>query len=152
MNEQIKSERLILFFFSLHLFNINLDTVCLSQVSDTAVSTIFESTRRSSPSRESTCLREGWIVTRSIWRIYALVSVSIMGSSSSEILRSTNLTWRDTHRHTCQQRGRDSRPREEVYFYHRQRRQIMLVCRGLYKCKLYWRAISPEKGLYVNAL
>lgn len=46
-------------FLSLHLFNINLDTVCLSQVSDAAVSTLFESTRRSSPSCESTCLREG---------------------------------------------------------------------------------------------
>lgn len=133
------------FYFRLLLFNIYLDTVCPSQQ-------YLNLHGRSSPSRESTRLHEGRIIMRSIWRIYALVSVSIRGSSSSEILRSTNLTWRDTHRHTFQQRGRDSRPREEVYFYHRQRRQIMLVCRGLYKCKLYWRAISPEKGLYVNAL
>lgn len=46
---------------------------------------------------------------------------------------------------------RNSRPKEVVYFYHGQRRQIMLVWSGLYKCKLYWRAIRPGKGLYVNA-
>lgn len=46
---------------------------------------------------------------------------------------------------------RNSRPKEVVYFYHGQRRQIMLVWSGLYKCKLYWSAIRPGKGLYVNA-
>lgn len=50
-----------------------------------------------------------------------------------------------------QQQGSNSRPKEEGYFYHGQRCQIMLVWRGLYKCKLYRWAISPGKGLYVNA-
>lgn len=50
------------------------------------------------------------------------------------------------------QQGSNSRPKEEGYFYHGQRCQIMLVWRGLYKCKLYRWAISPGKGLYVNAL
>lgn len=53
---------------------------------------------------------------RSILRIYALVSVSIRESRSSEILRSTNLTQRDTHEHTNQQHSSDSRPIVEVYF------------------------------------
>lgn len=130
------------------VFNICLDTACIPHCCIYNIQIQMGEIHHHKSLHACTRDKYLWV----FWGFVHLFLVSIRGSSSLEILRSTNLTWRDTHWHTWQQCGTDSRPTEEVYFYHRQRRQITLVCRELYKCKLYWRAISPEKGLYVNAL